>query len=229
MCRVPHVTRSPEKYDYLRTDNLAPPEGERSPGACPEHRPWRRAGWTDSRISVRCIRASLQARRGARHWGPVMDVRIRTIEPIQVARIRYRGPLSEVGPCFDRLFHWAAGVGATTGRVLTLSHDNSATTKEDRPCTDACVELRTNETPSPGIELVTVEGGRFAVHRLKGPYEGIPLAYRRLFEEWLPGSGESVDVRPRMELYRNSPLETAPDYLVTDLCVPLRVREPGVL
>ena len=33
-----------------------------------------------------------------------MDVRIETIGPIQVARIRHVGPYSEVGQCFERLF-----------------------------------------------------------------------------------------------------------------------------
>ena len=31
-----------------------------------------------------------------------MDVRFRTIDTIQVARIRHVGPYAEVGPCFER-------------------------------------------------------------------------------------------------------------------------------
>ena len=38
-----------------------------------------------------------------------MDVRIKTIGPIQVARIRHVGRYAEVGPCFERLFRWASG------------------------------------------------------------------------------------------------------------------------
>ena len=35
-----------------------------------------------------------------------MDVRIETIGPIQVVRIRDVGPYAEVGPCFERLLRW---------------------------------------------------------------------------------------------------------------------------
>ena len=54
-----------------------------------------------------------------------------------------------------------------------------------------------------------------------GPYEAIGETYRRLFEEWLPESGETAAERPCMELYRNSPAEVVAANLITDLCVPL--------
>ena len=113
-----------------------------------------------------------------------MDVRIETLDPIHVARIRHVGPYNEVGSCFERLFRWAAGLGVPTGRVLTLSYDNPETVAPEKLRSDACVELRTDEEPPPGIVLGPVGGGRYAVYRLTGPYDGIDGAYRRLFEEW---------------------------------------------
>ncbi len=38
-----------------------------------------------------------------------------------------------------------------------------------------------------------------------GPYDGIPKAYKNLFNVWLPQSGEQTDDRPFMEVYQNSP------------------------
>ena len=150
-----------------------------------------------------------------------MDVRIETIGPIQVARIRHVGPYAEVGPCFERLFRWASAIGVPTGRVLTLSWDDPERVPADRLRSDACVELRTEEEPPPGIELDSVGGGRYAVYRLTGPYDGIAAAYRRLFEEWLPGSGEKPADGPCMELYRHAQTDRPPERLVTDLCVSL--------
>ena len=92
---------------------------------------------------------------------------------------------------------------------------------------DACVELRTDEEPPPGIGLGPVGEGRYAVYRLTGPYEGIARAYGRLLGEWPPGSGESAADRPRMELYRKWTTDTAPEHLSTDLCVPLRGVPPA--
>ena len=41
--------------------------------------------------------------------------------------------------------------------------------------------------------------------RRRGAYEGIADASRRLFTRWLPQSGEAIDDRPCMEIYRNTP------------------------
>ena len=156
-----------------------------------------------------------------------MDVRIETLAPIHVARIRHVGPFNDMGPFFDRLFRWAGGLGVPTGRVLTLSYDNPDTVAHDKLRSDACVELRTAEEPPPGIVLGPVGGGRYAVHRLTGPYEGIAGAYRRLFEEWLPASGEEPADGPCMALYRHAQADRPPEKLETDLCVPLRGPAAG--
>ena len=156
-----------------------------------------------------------------------MHVRIERLGPIHVARIRHVGPYAEVEPCFERLFRWAANIGAPTGRVLTLSYDDPGTTAANRMRTDACVEMRTGEEPPPGIELGPVRGGRYAVYRLVGPYEGIAAGYGRLIGEWLPQSGESADDRPCMELYRRAQADTPPERLMTDLCLPLSEGLPA--
>ena len=158
---------------------------------------------------------------GTRRGDAVVDVQIKTLSPIHVARIRHVGPYEEVERSFGRLFKWAADIHAPTGRVLTLTWDDPGDVAPAQRRFDACVELHTHETPPPGIALGPVGGGRFAVYRLSGRYEGIAPAYRTLFEKWLPGSGESKADRPCMELYRKSREDTPPEHLSTDLCVPL--------
>lgn len=125
-----------------------------------------------------------------------MDIRIEQIGPIQVALVRHFGTYAEVGSCFERLFRWASAIGVPTGRVLTLSWDDPGTAPSDSLRCDACVELRTDEEPPPGIELRSMGGRRYAVSRFEGPYEGIGPAYARLFDEWLPVSGETVGGGP---------------------------------
>ena len=92
-----------------------------------------------------------------------MDILIESIGPIQVARVRHVGPYTEVGPCLARLLRWASAIGVPTGRVLTLSWDDPTTVPTDRLRSDACVELRTEEEPPPGIKLGSVGGGCYAV------------------------------------------------------------------
>ncbi len=151
-----------------------------------------------------------------------MDIRIETIEDISVARIRHVGPYNEVGPCFQRLFAWAASVGATPGRIFTLSFDDPGDVAPGSLRSDACLELATDASPPPGITLDTLPAGRYAIYTHRGPYDGIAEAYRRMFSLWLPQSGEDIDDRPDMEIYRNSPLDTQPADLLTDLCIPLK-------
>lgn len=151
-----------------------------------------------------------------------MDIRIETIEDISVARIRHVGPYNEVGPCFHRLFAWAASIGAKPGRVLTLSFDDPGDVAPENLRSDACLELTTDASPPPGITLDTLPAGRYAIHTHRGPYDGIAEAYRRMYSLWLPQSGEDIDDRPDMEIYRNSLPDTPPADLLTDLCVPLK-------
>ena len=153
--------------------------------------------------------------------GVAIDVRIATFEAIQVACIRDVGPLHEVQPCLRRLFSWAGSMNAPTGRVLTQSFQRPDSAPQQRWYWKAGVELFTREQPPPGIENEALGAGRHAVHRLVGPYEGIAETYRRLFEKWLPESGETAAERPCMELYRNSPAEVDATHLITDLCAPL--------
>ena len=157
----------------------------------------------------------------------VIDVRIETFKAIHVARIRHAGPAMDVEPCFERLFRWAASVGAETGRIQSLAYDHPDTVAPGERRSDARVELRAGALPPPGIAMGFVGAGRHAVYRHRGAHEGIADAYRRLFIEWLAQSGEAVDDRPCMEIYRNTPRDTPPEHLVTDLCVPLRDAPPG--
>ena len=145
---------------------------------------------------------------------------------MRVACIREVGPLCEVRPCFERLFRWAGVIQAPTGRLLTLSFHRPGGSSR-RWYWKVAVELYTHELPPPGIELDAVDSGRYAMYRLVGPHEGIGQAYRRLFDEWVADSDEIVAQRPCMELYRNTPRETAPELLVTDLCVPVQARQAG--
>ena len=170
--------------------------------------------------------ATLRCAVRTRHGGEAIDVQIRNQTPIRVACIREVGPPSKVQPCFEQLFKWAALIEVPTGRLLTLSFQRPGSSPR-RWYWKVAVELFTHEQPPPGIDLDAVDGGRHAVFRLVGPHEGIGQAYRRLFDDWLASSGEIVAQRPCMELYRNTPGETAPEYLVTDLCVPLQKLRKG--
>lgn len=100
----------------------------------------------------------------------------------------------------------------------------------DNPADARPAELRSHaglETPAdlpidPPLEEVNFASGRHTVLTFTGPYAGLPAAYDQLLGVWLPGSGEVPADAPMFEVYLNSPMDTAPEALVTEICLPLR-------
>ena len=87
-----------------------------------------------------------------------MEGRIEMFDAIKVTRVRHVGPYNEVGPCFERLFEWAATISARPGRVLSLSYDDPDAVAPESLRSDACVELRTDASPPTGISMGSVRG-----------------------------------------------------------------------
>ncbi|MGB0905271.1 MAG: AraC family transcriptional regulator, partial [Mangrovicoccus sp.] len=74
---------------------------------------------------------------------------------------------------------------------------------------------------APPLERLDLPAGRHGVLRYKGPYTGLKAAYEYLYGQWLPGSGETPAEFAVYEIYLNSPMDTAPEDLLTDICMPL--------
>lgn len=62
---------------------------------------------------------------------------------------------------------------------------------------------------------------RAAALRFKGHYPGLPAAYSHLCGTWLPTSGFEAGDSPIFEDHLQSPMDTAPENLLTDICLPL--------
>jgi AraC family transcriptional regulator len=58
----------------------------------------------------------------------------------------------------------------------------------------------------------------------RGPYAELNKAYRWLYREWLPTSGEQCADRPIFEEYLNNPRALPPEQWLTDICLPLAER-----
>ncbi len=152
-----------------------------------------------------------------------MNVRIETVEPIRVAFTRHTGPYDQVGETWAKLFTWAGPrglVGPSTTTVAVV-YDDPAVTPPDRLRYDACMVI-SEETEAEGdIGVQTIGGGAYAVTRHVGPYVQLGDTYARLCGEWLPGSGREARSAPALEFYRNSPMNTPSEGLITDVFLPL--------
>jgi AraC family transcriptional regulator len=67
-----------------------------------------------------------------------------------------------------------------------------------------------------------LRGGIYAVLKYKGPYGDMRAAYDWLYGQWLPSSGREAADAPVFEEYLNSPRDTPPVELRTDIYLPLK-------
>lgn len=154
------------------------------------------------------------------------EVRIEEVPARRVAFIRHVGPYGEAGPAFQRICGWAGrkGLFGPNTLVLGVCHDDPEVTPADKIRFDCCVSVGENVPPEGEIGVQTIEGGPYAVVRHVGPYEKLGQTYRWLYGTWLPSSGRELRNAPAYEVYRNSPQDSPPEKLITDIHLPLEPR-----
>ena len=151
-----------------------------------------------------------------------MQVDIIEQPPLRLHAMRYEGPVTNIGEVWGRLSAWAAERGLMGDIELAVGACSAAPDAQGRVVYHAGLLLRGEAPASDGVEILDLEGGRYASYRLTGPYGGIATAFPRLFGEWLPASGYRRDDRPALEIYRNNPSDTPEAELITDLLVAIK-------
>jgi AraC family transcriptional regulator len=152
-----------------------------------------------------------------------LSPRILNLDAMTVAFVRHVGPYDEVGSAWDQLMTWAGSRGAFRGAPILFGivHDDPEITPPGRMRYDAALSVKNDITVEGVVGVQTVGGGRYVVVTHAGSYETIGDTYARLCGEWLPGSGAELLHAPSLEFYRNSPKNTAPANLITDIHMPL--------
>lgn len=155
--------------------------------------------------------------------GQAMDVRIERVAPMRVAFVRHVGPYNQVGAAWTRLMSWAGPKGLLARRptILGIVHDDPEVTPPEKVRYDACLAVDERVKPEGDIGVQEVRGGEYAVTTHHGPYDKLGDTYARLCGEWLPASGREAGSAPGFEMYRNSPQDTPPAELLTDIYIPL--------
>ena len=159
----------------------------------------------------------------AQNGAPVShyDVRIVTLPPMVVATEEHSGSYMNIGMAFDRLFGRLGVVGllGPGTRMLGIYVDDPSAVAEAALRSKAGAVLG---VPLPSdTEQMTTRAGDYAVLRHKGPYGDMRAAYGWLFGTWLPQSGREAADAPVLEEYLNSPRDTVPAELLSNLYLPL--------
>jgi AraC family transcriptional regulator len=155
---------------------------------------------------------------------PMHPVTIRTEPAIRLAALPHNGAYFEISRAFQKLSAVMAArdLFRTAGRMIAVFYDDPQSVAEADLRSHAGFEITGRSDLSTPLEDVTLPAGRQAVLTYKGPYAGLPAAYDELFGIWLPQSGEEPADTPSFEVYLNSPMDVAPEDLITELHLPLR-------
>jgi AraC family transcriptional regulator len=154
----------------------------------------------------------------------MFPVETRTQSDITLAATPHKGAYFEINRAFQALTTTMAarGLFPKAGRMIAVFYDDPNSVPAADLRSHAGFEMLGEVAIEPPLESVHLTGGRHAVLTYTGPYAGLPAAYDQLYMSWLPGSGEEPADTPSFEVYLNSPMDTAPENLVTELHLPLK-------
>lgn len=147
-----------------------------------------------------------------------------TITPARrLLAVPHRGSYMEIGNAFEKLGAIVAsrGLGPHIRGMVGVYYDDPAASKLADLHSHAGVVVDANLPSVDGLEDVQLPGGKTAILQFKGHYSGLPAAYTHLYGTWLPASGLEAAAAPVFEEYLNSPIDTAPENLLTNICLPL--------
>lgn len=133
------------------------------------------------------------------------------------------GPYHDLGMTFGNFAAMlvSRGLIQQAGPFAGIYYDDPGIVPAEELRSHAGAIFQTIPEKSDGFETLRIPAGRFAVLRHKGPYAGLKVAYKYLFGEWLPSSGEEVADIPCYDIFHNSPTNTAPEDLIVDVCLQL--------
>ncbi len=154
----------------------------------------------------------------------ILGPEIKTIPNLHLAYVRHNGSYEKVGSAFQKLLFWAAShlVLKLKPTTIGIVHDSPDLTSEDNIRFDACVIL-TKEIKAKGeIGYKKIEGGKFAVFKYKGLYEGFYPVYDYIYNVSIFENKFELADKPALEWYIKSPPFHKPNNFVTDFYVPIK-------
>jgi AraC family transcriptional regulator len=152
------------------------------------------------------------------------DVGITPVAPKTLIAVEHRGSYMAIGRSFDLLFTTLARrnlIRPDLGMVGVYL-DDPMSVPEAELRSQACVVADESIAVEAPLFISHIKGGDHAVLKYKGPYGDMRAAYDWLYGQWLPSSGREAADAPVFEDYLNSPRDTPPTELRTDIYLPLK-------
>lgn len=154
---------------------------------------------------------------------PALEVRFEQLPEMRIAFVRHVGTYEETDEAVERLFRWAGPRGLLNepATFFGIAYDDPEVTPSDKLRYDAALEVPEAITPEGDIGIQLLPSQKYAVTLHRGSYETLGVTYSHFCGEWLPLSGREVLAAPALEFYLNSPQDTPPAELRTEIYLPV--------
>lgn len=151
--------------------------------------------------------------------------RLLTLTDFGVAYVRRKGRYCDAAKdAWQSLMSKAYRLGLTNAdtKAYGITYDSPEITAEFQIRYDACISITANKELPEGIQIQTIQGGRYAVFRHVGAYENLECVYTAIYEQWLPKSEKQLRDLPSFCCYHQLDTSTVPAaHLVTDIYIPI--------
>lgn len=152
------------------------------------------------------------------------DVEIKSINAVTLAGLPHKGSYMEVGGKFEQAVGLCIGQGAIKDMIAMVGiyYDDPGSVAVDELRSFAGAVVSDDQSVEAPLEISKIDGGKYAVLTHQGPYGELSKAYTWFYGSWIPEAGHEFADAPPFEKYLNSPRDTAPSDLITEIHVPLK-------
>lgn len=154
----------------------------------------------------------------------LVAVELRKFKATPLLGLRHWGEYQELSGIFTRLGGHAltSGLSPESIEMCGIYYDDPEITPPERLRSDACLVNREGLNAEGEFFTTTISEGTYAIALHRGPYESLLTTYLQLIGHWLPRSGYGATSDPVVERYLNSPHDTEPEDLLTEVCIRLQ-------
>ncbi len=151
------------------------------------------------------------------------EVRVRSRPTIDMVAMAHEGSFDEVGDVWARVLGAAGAAGLYTGREQLIGRypDDPEVTPAGRIRYEVGLQIGPPRTLPEGFHHRVIPASRWAVALHEGSYATLCETYLRLVGGWFPQSGYALGDDACIEIYLNSPHDTAESELQTEVWAPV--------
>lgn len=145
---------------------------------------------------------------------------------VRCMSVPHTGPYLQIDAAMGKLFGTLAQAGllGPNTRMQAVFYDDPDLVAADDLRSAACSPCADDLELPEGVQELLRPAGSYAKLEYTGPYADMKDAYRWLYGVWLPSSGYEISERPGFETYLNSPVDTKPEDLRSDIYLPVEVQ-----